>query len=325
MYAALLQGAELIRNREDIDDDVKDAYWTLVGYFNTRRLMSSANIQVIDDVNIEIKRIANLTETYPRGSEGGEDSIIEPKELYGGTDPTDLRNILARLDNRFDEADCIDVLLATSMISVGVDINRWGLMAVMGQPISTSEYIQATSRVGRQYPGLVAVILNHTKSRDRSHYESFKEYHSLLYRQVESTSLTPFAGQARKRALHAVHVGLMRHLYPEFHDNTGVNSINSEEGYTAVREIAKKIIDRAKKVSKPEIAESTEREIYDFIDHWKELSQTGKLGHYQNNKTGQQTIPLLTQAGRRGSNRESYATMNSMRDVDTASGLYLYT
>src|SRR5260370_25891601 len=90
------------------------------------------------------------------------------------------------------------------MICVSVDIDRLGLMVVMGQPQATSEYIQSTSRVGRKRPGLVVTLFNSRRSRDRSHYESFAAYHSALYRQVESTNPPPFSAPARHRRLHAV-------------------------------------------------------------------------------------------------------------------------
>src|SRR5262249_7646512 len=126
---------------------------------------------------------------------------------------------LKRMERRLPSDQALDVILATNMISVGVDIDRLGLMVVMGQPQSTSEYIQSTSRVGRRYPGLIVTLFNAARSRDRSHYEAFKSFHSAIYREVESTSVTPFSPRARDRGLHAVLVALARLTIPGLADN----------------------------------------------------------------------------------------------------------
>ena len=124
------------------------------------------------------------------------------------------------MELQLPDPDTLDVILATNMISVGVDIDRLGLMAVMGQPQSTSEYIQSTSRVGRRYPGLVVTIYNAARSRDRSHYEAFLTYHSALYRRSSPTSVTPFSPRARDRGLHAVLVAWARHTIRGLHENS---------------------------------------------------------------------------------------------------------
>ena len=134
------------------------------------------------------------------------------EELTSRKDSSQIPEILDSLALKSNEDGFVDILLASNMISVGVDIPRLGLMVVNGQPKTISEYIQATSRVGRttEGPGLIFTLFNHNKVRDRAFYETFCSWHSSLYRSVEPTSVTPFAPRARDKALHAPLIALMR-------------------------------------------------------------------------------------------------------------------
>ena len=94
------------------------------------------------------------------------------------------------------------------MISVGIDVARLNVMLLVGQPKLTSEYIQASSRVGRSFPGVAFTMYDGSKSRDRSHYEQFKSYHESFYKHVEPTGDTPFSKPALERAIHSVVISL---------------------------------------------------------------------------------------------------------------------
>lgn len=126
---------------------------------------------------------------------------------------------LNQLEMNYHSKDCLDTAIATNMIAVGMDVDRLGLMVVTGQPKQNSEYIQATSRIGRAFPGLVVTLYNAYRPRDLSHYENFTGYHSQLYRFVEGTTATPFSARARDRVLHALIISAIRLYYPEMAKN----------------------------------------------------------------------------------------------------------
>jgi hypothetical protein len=225
VYVALLSAAQLAFESiaaSGSEENAADGYSTLVGYFNSLRELGGMRRLCDDDVHTRLES---------RAAEGGKRRVPadfpkdaphpwarprllrETLELTSREKTSEISEHKVRLGLPYGHERSCDVLLASNMISVGVDIPRLGLMVVAGQPKTVSEYIQASSRVGRgKFPGLVVTCLNAAKARDRSHYERFEVVHRSFYRFVEAQSLTPFSDQALRRALAGAVVALARHM-----------------------------------------------------------------------------------------------------------------
>jgi hypothetical protein len=204
------------RRNQEPGPNPADPYMTLLGYFNTIKELGISRRLIEEELTSQLathgdrKRLGDAIE---RAANRKISNI--PLELTSRVSTTEVSNTKDRLSRSFDEKDSrVDVALATNMISVGLDITRLGLMLMLGQPKTTAEYIQASSRVGRDQskPGLVVVLLNPNRPRDRSHYEHFAHSHDVFYRDVEATSVTPFSERALERGLAAITVALARHL-----------------------------------------------------------------------------------------------------------------
>lgn len=204
-----------------------DPYMTLLGYFNSLRELGGSRRIIEDEVTSQLRRYGSRRRRDPVDALFAKREIGEPLELTSRVSTNQVSEAKRRLSQVHAENDHVDVALATNMISVGLDITRLGLMVVLGQPKMSSEYIQATSRVGRdpKRPGLVVTLLNIHKPRDRSHYERFGYYHATFYRAVEATSVTPFSPRALDRALAAALVAYARHSNPVFTAASGAASI----------------------------------------------------------------------------------------------------
>lgn len=211
VFSTVLAAAQKVYERYGIG---ADPWMTLVGYFNALRELGGMRRLVDDEVASRLRRADRRGLAVRK--------YLEVRELTSRIGSTDIPEILDQLAVKHDpgrekgSARPIDVVLATNMISVGVDVPRLGLMTVVGQPKATAEYIQATSRVGRELsgPGLVFTIYNWARPRDLSHYEGFEHYHATFYRHVEALSVTPFAPRALDRALSAIVAALVRDENP---------------------------------------------------------------------------------------------------------------
>jgi hypothetical protein len=216
--------------------------------------------------------------------------------------------------------ETVDVALATNMISVGLDILRLGLMLVQGQPKTAAEYIQATSRVGRDpgRPGLVVTVLNLHKPRDRAHYEQFGQYHRTFYRAVEATSVTPWAARALDRTLAAVVVSIVRHLDPDLTPERAVTELaNRPEIRVRVREaILGRAPDHAVAGGRLVLGQTIDDLIKDWIATAAELTANG--GPFFYGRTAQRLlhVPLDPAIPNLSSAHQRFVAGRSMRDVE---------
>lgn len=325
--AALLQKAYTM----DLPDAVKDKLWTLTVYFNSLKDLGKASTLVDDDVKDFIVRTANRMFTTRR-------LIISADELTSRVSTTELNETLDKLEkieyskeNETAKRYASNVLLATNMISVGIDVARLNVMLMIGQPKLTSEYIQASSRVGRSFPGVAFVQYDATKSRDRSHYERFRSYHESFYRFVEPTGATPFSRPARERALHAVLISMMRQMTAMSEDKDAIN-FDKEYFEDTIRKIESIVIERVKGINsradgqaKDDIDE-IRAEIQTFFDTWQDYvdecnGEEPSVPLYFGRRfmvappTGG-THRLLKQYGSNGRD-VAISTLTSMRNVDT--------
>ncbi len=211
VISALLQGTKsaIVSSEKE-----RNPYWTIVTYFNSLRELGHAATLIRADIREHLNAMWNRKGIRKEKDKDPRRFVNKDIELTSRISSSEVPEYLQLLGLDYpDDEYPVDICLATNMISVGVDVPRLGLMAVIGQPKTTAEYIQATSRVGRskEGPGLVVVIYNTGKPRDRSHYEHFYSYHGTIYSQVEPTSVTPFSIPVLERALHALLVALVRY------------------------------------------------------------------------------------------------------------------
>ena len=317
----------------ELDDEIKDKYWTLTVYFNSLKDLGKCSTLVDDDVKDFIKRMA-----YRLGTSKDARIITNADELTSRVSTTQLNQTLDKLEKLTYSKENLEnkrwpsnILLATNMISVGIDVARLNVMLLVGQPKLTSEYIQASSRVGRQYPGVAFTVYDGAKSRDRSHYEQFKGYHESFYKYVEPTGVTPFSKPARERALHAVIISLLRQLNVELANEKSAFSFSRSRYKKEIEQITEFIVSRNCSITNKVNAnmqtedEEIREEISKLIDQWENLAGGYDSDHFYYGERFM-VMPPDKEEGRlmKVYNTCRYDpainTMTSMRSVDVSAG-----
>ena len=257
-----------------------DPYMTLLGYFNTIKELGISRRLIEEELTSQLATHGERQRLGAKVERSANRKIANiPLELTSRVSTTEVSTTKDRLARSFDDKERVDVALATNMISVGLDITRLGLMLMLGQPKTTAEYIQASSRVGREStkPGLVVVLLNPNRPRDRSHYEHFAYSHDVFYRDVEATSVTPFSERALERGLPAITVALARHLSDQL---TPSNRAGDVAALAEVREAVAEALRRRVAIALVQApaeadahANTVAEQVRHIIDDWCAIAQ----------------------------------------------------
>lgn len=328
-YVAHMGAAQALYDKYD---SLADPWMTLTGYFNSIRELAGTRRLVEDDIR------ARLRDADQRGLAKRRVRALE--EMTSRKSGTEIPKILERLESTFSTAleaqralerkagqpmtskVPYDVILATNMISVGVDIERLGLMLVAGQPKNTSEYIQATSRVGRSNdgPGLVCTVFNWARPRDLSHYERFEHYHETFYKHVEALSVTPFSARALDRGLAGVMVALMRLWDDHLNGNLKAGEVADTDPLWA--KVFDVLIKRGTNATHdPAVAARIKSMLAILRDEWLSRVHNQKDHKLVYKAEGGATVGLLVQAG--DADWEKFTCLNSLRDVEGTVDLVL--
>jgi hypothetical protein len=342
-YLALLgaaQNAYLTHNKKDDPSNPADPYMTLLGYFNSLRELGGCRRIIEDEVTNRLtgyatRRRVNETD----GPFANRKIAYEVLELTSRVSTDKVSEAKRRLALQFNSKEHVDVAIATNMISVGLDIVRLGLMVLFGQPKTSAEYIQATSRVGRDWdrPGLVVTLLNIHKPRDRSHYERFAAYHESFYRSVEATSVTPFSPRALDRGLAGVLVAISRQRHAQMTPPRGAEEILNQrpvldKSLACLEHRAK---NHRKTFSTEELkalGQSVQEKVADLLDEWArialDLNNTGVALQYQREIGSAQRLLyeyLDPELKKLPSRHLKFRANRSMRDVEPSVNLWLKT
>jgi len=330
-----------------------DPYMTLVGYFNATRELAGMRRYLDDDVTTRVRinghrkgmsdRIVFATgmltvqELTSRISSGDIADVL--KRLEYGFDPgldTSVRRraiaaelVAARREKRaplIPDRDLtrmgVDVVLATSMLQVGVDVSRFGLMLVVGQPKNTAEYIQASSRVGRDAarPGLVVTLYNWSRPRDLAHFEDFGHYHATFYRQVEALSVTPYARRALDRATTSAFVAAVRNVVEQYSRNADAYDVDLHG--PVVKRLTERFLARAYAADGERGRAYLAERIAVVKDAWdKRKEGSARLGYQQGTYRRQQLAGLLDPAS--GGGWGDLTVPQSMRETENEINLLL--
>ena len=331
LFVARLQVYKTLILNDEKDYKIFDKYWTIVSYYNSLKDVGKIHNKVGDEISTFTSTLQNkLHGNNPNDKFNHAYLYNRDEELTSRIDSSKIKQTLKRLEeNTFDEdtiqkspngntyvkTGIIDLVLATNMISVGIDIDRFNIMLINSQPKNVAEYIQASSRVGRKYKGLVIDLLDANRARDKSHFEHFIPFHQAFYKSVEPVSLTPFTENTLEKMLTSIMITYVRHKI------AGMASNNSAQYFQPEMLDGLKIEIKKRFCRNPKIYGLFEQKLTNLSDDWIYKIEHHELKNYEKIDTKfKKEIGLLSKPSDENSEENKiWTAMQSMREIDTNS------
>jgi hypothetical protein len=299
-----------------------DYYHTTISYFNSLKEVGKTQSQVQTYILKELRRVFSrvvrpqklLHSLYTYGP-------IQESELTGRLSGEEVKNELKSVEakweakKRFARSENNELVrgkvppefvVATNMISVGIDVSRFNTIIMNSMPRNTAEYIQASSRVARNDYGLVLTVHHPFRARDISHYEKFIEFHEKMYSYVEPISITPFTQKAVERYMGLYLATMLRHRtrFTERLSASDISTISEVELSDIISELTDYFEERKGRMNnydrlisnllKEENVEQIKRWIKEAFSEWQEESNkilADNKTFVFNNKSARSTPP----------------------------------
>lgn len=326
LAATLLAAPLMLFEGETDEEALVDAWWTQVLYHGSLRGVGNSHNAFLTDVR-DFGRMLDASDGS--GKVNGDVARFQNPRIEQLTSMQAAEKNVRTFDRLAmprTKSDSLDAVLATNMVSVGLDVARLALMIVNGQPLTTAEYIQATSRVGRaDVPGVIFANYYRHQARSISHFESFRPYHESFYRFVEPSSVTPQTYQVRARALHAALVIAVRHACEDLRDNTSAGSFdrNAPNVRKIIADLKRRCATAVDAGQLPELAAHVDS----LVDEWHVEAlrcKDDKRGlHYQARTRERNVERLLYDHGETG-RPGLWMTLQSMRNVESEAVLRVH-
>ena len=313
-------------NNKEKAIDLINNYWTIVSYYNSLKDVGKIYNKVNDEIHSGIKRLHeqfNINNNLYNFNHYG--LINRTKELTSRIESTKIKNYLNELQadfqlkstiskkgGKYDQVkDTVDIVLASNMFSVGIDISRLNIMLMNGQPKNIAEYIQASSRVARKHEGLVINLLDANRAREKSYFEHYLPFHEAYYKYVEPLTVTPFTDITFEKVLNSILISFVRHKKGLYKNE------NAHDFKGDIADLEQLINDRIPK-DENEIFQKVKKLLGELKTDWLSQINTVKQSNIGKSEKDKIKLKYKDLIGK-SQKQEQWSLMNSMREVDTNS------